>query len=345
MVMMLVFALSLLLAQQTAPVPAGPLKVVAVSASSALPKWQGYTFDAANLIDGRVDTSWQPAKKDTMGVGQWVELDLGAPHEITKIEIAQGLQKVDAKLGDLFCRNNRFADARVFFDDGSYAPVWGEPAEKLVVVESFYRGEALPGKEVKVVTRFIRIVVRSVLEPVDWKDIAIAELRVFGRPAAAPPIDATSIAWDRPGAWPFKVAIIDYCAVGAELRRKRDCPGLVNAVSEGRAYADAAFHELPPIAVADRDKGEVLLAFAYDKAKFRIALRRGEDERWSVKALSRLDASGKPAEPAYETLSEPDDQHQNECWEKLAKRRACDESGEHVPDPDKVIEPPEGMEE
>lgn len=98
-----------------------PIKIVGVKVSSALPKWKEYTFDAANLIDGRVDTSWQPAKSDALGVGQWVELDLGEPHQIERIEITQGLQKVDPKLGDLFCRNNRFATALLLFEDGTYA--------------------------------------------------------------------------------------------------------------------------------------------------------------------------------------------------------------------------------
>jgi len=87
-----------------------------------MPKWKGYPFDGSNLIDGRFDTSWQPAKKDTIGVGEWVELDLGAAYQIDHIEIVQGLQKVDPKLGDLFCRNNRFAEAYLFFDDGTHAP-------------------------------------------------------------------------------------------------------------------------------------------------------------------------------------------------------------------------------
>lgn len=109
-----------------------------------MPKWKGYPFDGSNLIDGRFDTSWQPAKKDTIGVGEWVELDLGAAYQIDHIEIVQGLQKVDPKLGDLFCRNNRFAEAYLLFDDGTHAPYSAFAGDRVSKVELFYCGEALP---------------------------------------------------------------------------------------------------------------------------------------------------------------------------------------------------------
>jgi len=328
----LTFALITLLAPVAQAAPPVPVKVVAVSASSALPKWQGYTFDAANLIDGRVDTSWQPAKKDAMGVGQWIELDLGAPHALSSVQIALGLQKVDPKLGDLFCRNNRFAVARLYFDDGSYAPVWAPPSDTTVDVEQFYRGEALPGKEVKVVTRYIRLVIQSVHDPVDWKDIAIAEVRVFGTPAPATPVDATSIAWDRPGAWPLKVAIIDFCAVNVELRSKRDCAALVGAIAEGRAF-DRGYKSVAPFAVADFTKNAVVQTLSANGAQHRLELVGATDGRWSVKRHTRLDTSGKVAERALENLIEADLERQNKCWEKLGKERPDDseERGEKDP--------------
>lgn len=229
--------LSLLLSLSMLAVPVAaptPVRVAAVRASSALPAWKGYTFGADNLIDGRVDTSWQPAKSDTLGVGQWIELDLGAAHTLSRIEIEQGLQKVDPKLGDLYCRNNRFAEALMFFDDGTFTPVLVDPDENPVKVEVFFRGEAAPGHEAVTVTRYIRLVIRTVQEPVDWKDLAIAELRVFGTPASAPASDAASVACDGRGAWPLKAAVTNWCATTLDARARRDCPALV------RAFASAA---------------------------------------------------------------------------------------------------------
>jgi len=328
MVVLLVFVLALLVdpAAQAAP---SPIKVVSVRVSSALSKWQGYTFDAANLIDGRVDTSWQPAKSDTLGLGQWVELDLGETHQIDHIEIAQGLQKVDPKLGDLFCRNNRFADARLFFEDGTYAPVWAEPFDREVKIANFYRGDNLPengGK--RAVSRFIRLVVRSVHEPVDWKDMAIAEIRIFGRPAPAIPVDATSIAWDRPGAWPLKTAIIDVCAAKASKRELFGCAALIRAISEGQSD----FEALAAVPTPDLEKGQVTLGFTSDEVRSHVELQKDAAGRWSVKSVTRLDASGRPATPEYDYPPTADFQHKNDCWEKLGKLRPCDATGEHVPE-------------
>lgn len=329
MVVLLLFALTLFLEPTARAETPQPIKVVAVKVSSALPKWKGYTFDAANLIDGRVDTSWQPAKSDTLGVGQWVELDLGEHYQIDRIEIAQGLQKTDPELGDLFCRNNRFADARIFFEDGTYAAYWAEPFDRELKIESFSRGEDLPenfGK--RPVSRFVRLVVRGVHEPVDWKDIAIAEIRVFGRPASAIPADPKSITWDRPGAWPLKTAVIDACAANTAKRTALGCSTLITAISEGHA----GLITLPPIATADIAKGRVAFGFTRSLVDYQVELQREASGSWSLKRVTRLDAAGKPAEPEHAYPPQADFQHKNDCWEKLGKVRPCDATGEHIPE-------------
>jgi len=322
MFVMFAFALAMTLGPpaSAAPPPAEEVKVVAVTASSTMPKWKGYTFDAENLIDGRVDTSWQPAKRDAIGVGEWVELDLGAPYELDHVDIAQSLQKVDPKLGDLFCRNNRFGWAYLLFDDGTYSWHRADPPDRDTSVGLFYRGEDLPGKEVRVVTRFIRLVVTSVLEPVDWKDLAIAEIRVFGRPAAAPPIDPVSIAWDQPGSYPFKAAVSEFCAVKLALRKQRQCGLLIGTVARGFAFHQG-YTTLPPIAVADRDQGKVGVNFMADRMRVSLEFTRDAHQKWSVSSATFRDASGKPAPPAYTELFEEDRQHTNDCWEKLGKKR------------------------
>lgn len=304
-----------------APPPPEQVKVVAVTTSSTMPKWKDYTFDASNLIDGRVDTSWQPSKADTIGVGEWVELDLGAAYEIDHIEIVQGLQKVDPKLGDLFCRNNRFAEAYLLFDDGTHAPYSAFAGDRVSKVELFYRGEALPDKDVRVITRYIRLVVVRVHEPVDWADLAIADMRVFGRRAKALPVDPAAIAWDQPGSYPFKSAITEFCAVKLALRKQRHCDLLVGLAADGRSFHDAAFHALPPIRVADRDQGKASVSFTDNRIRVRAEFVRDTSKKWSVSHVSLLDASGKPAEPAYVELIKEDRQHQNECWEQLGKKR------------------------
>ncbi|MBL8785327.1 MAG: discoidin domain-containing protein [Deltaproteobacteria bacterium] len=327
-------ATALVPAVPAAPPPAEEVKVAAITASSTMPKWKDYTFDAENLIDGRVDTSWQPAKKDTIGVGEWVELDLGAPYEIDHIDIAQGLQKVDPKLGDLFCRNNRFAYAYLLFDDGTFSAYWADPSERVSNIGLFYRGEEMPGKEVRVVTRLIRLVVVSVHGPVDWKDLAIAEISVFGRPAVVPslPTGTTlgslpqpspvqeAIAWDQPGAYPFKAAVLDFCAKQLALRKQMGCAGLTSAIVQGYSR-EGSFSALPPISVADRDQGKVTTRFKSNRAQVSLDFERDTNGRWSVKRITRVDAAGRPAPPTLDFSAEEDRKYQNECWEKLGKKR------------------------
>ena len=306
--------------QAPAPPKGASLRVVAATASSALPKFQSYTFDAANLIDGNVETSWQPAKKDAMGVGQWVELDLGATYEVSSVEIEQGLQKVDPKLGDLFCRNNRFATATLLFDDGSHALVGAPANQKKLEVATFFRGE-MRLDQVKVVTRYVRLVVTSVHEPVDWKDIAIAEIRVFGRAVDAPKVDPGTVACDRPGAWPFKVAVIETCAAKAETRLQHDCAVLLNTYAACRAYDRGAYTMVGGIAAGDIAKGEVMQTLTIDGVHHRLEFKRAADGRWSIKRHTRLTEAGKPADPGDETLVEEDMRAENGCWEKLGKER------------------------
>ncbi len=332
MLIALLSVLAALVVPIAAPPPKAPVeqvKVVAVSASSALPPWKGYTFDAANLIDGRVDTSWQPAKKDTMGVGQWVELDLGASYQLSHVEIAQGLQKVDPKLGDLYCRNNRFAAALMLFDDGTFTDVWADPADSVVKAELFYRGDNIAAAETTTTTRYIRIIIKSVQDPVDWKDIAIAELRVFGRPATAPSVDPKKIACDRPGAWPLKAAVSNFCATNIDTRSKRDCANLMYAFAVCRTRGGGSFLPFPAFDAEAFAKGEIVHQMVIDDARHRLEFSRAADGTWSVKRHTRLGADGKTAGPESEELIEPDRNDHNKCWEKLGKKRPVYDDSDH----------------
>lgn len=323
--MFLTLALSILLTATTpllsAP-PEAPIKVVSVRTSSHLPKWKGYTFDAANLVDGRVDTSWQPAKNDTLGVGQWVELDLGETYEITRIEIAQGLQKTDPKLGDLFCRNNRLAEVAVWLDDGTTGRIdLGYPPSAMTLeVQHFYRGrDNTPGHGVKTSARRLRLIVEQVLEPVDWTDLAIAEIRVYGRPTAAPTVD-TSIAWDRPGSWPFRVAMSDYCAVNADTRATRRCDILMPIVGQND-HGLLARAPLPAVAPADIERGAFRLVFGKE-LRFEFDLQKSaKDGRWVIEKGAIKNADGTPKEPGWESWFTEDHDGDNPCWEKLGKSR------------------------
>lgn len=312
-----------------------PIKVASVTASSTMPKWQGYTFEATNLIDGRVDTSWQPRRSDTLGVGQWVELDLGAYYQVSKIEIEHGLQVVDPKLGDLYCRNNRVSQAYLWFENGTFASIWEEGDKRTSVVEGFYRREESSASEAPAVTRRLWLVVTMALEPVDWKDLAIAEIRVFGRPTRPPVVDPQRIAWDQPGSYPFKAAIAELCGVKSTKEQEaHHCWDLKFLVTKG-------VQQLPPIEVKDLAKGRFTYSFLKINIWHTLEFQSIADGRWKVTRHSlRHQDSVRPAGPLPETLFAPDDKAMNECWEKLGKTRP-----DYPMDPDKQILPDDDVDD
>ncbi|MCC6624879.1 MAG: discoidin domain-containing protein [Deltaproteobacteria bacterium] len=297
-----------------------PIPVKAVTASSALPDWKGYTFGAANLIDGRVDTSWQPAKSDTMGIGQWIELDLGDTFEVTSVEIAPGLQRED-ELGDLFCRNNRPASLSVYFDDGRKAWKGLTPGDRLVRIE-------LPEylKPRSAVTRRVLVVIESVFLPVDWKDPAIAEVRVFGRPArpkASQPTDA--IACGSAGFVPFHRAVVRFCAEGdAAFRARHNCRELVSALAGCDATVDP--YDSEPVSAADL----LLDDPQATRADYRIGTmpwithtlhfsRKSPKADWTL-ATHTCGEAGEAGECGGYG-DDPPSRAPNACWKKLGKKQ------------------------
>lgn len=307
-----------------------PLRVVSVRASSTLPKYKGYTFVAANLVDGRVDTSWQPAKNDTLGVGQWFEVDLGATYAISAIELDSGLQKDDPELGDLFCKNNRPTSVYVFFDDGTHA--WLHRAQERTSrteARMFSRGEERSGSGR---TRRLRFVVTEAERPVEWDDLAIAEVRVFGTPAAdvAPPVG--DVACGGPGMAPFIAAITEHCNVARQTRLDRACKDLLARYTLcyshvgyasfdaqlGYPEGDPVIDVLAPIPAAAIATGKVALTWQ-DRDFTRVALDFAlKDGEWRVARHRRTDADGKAPPPTGESLY-GGAWRQNACWHKLGK--------------------------
>jgi|GEM_PF-6858830 len=146
------------------------LAIERVTASSTLPAWKGYRFDASQLSDGKLDTSWQRLSKMHGGVGQWTELTLPGAAMASSIEIANALQKTD-KLGDLFVLNNRVRKARLVFSDGSEVALDLRKDARGLVKKTF-----LPR-----VTTSVRLVVDGIHRGDKWNDLAISEQRLSGR--------------------------------------------------------------------------------------------------------------------------------------------------------------------
>ncbi|MBL8787101.1 MAG: discoidin domain-containing protein [Deltaproteobacteria bacterium] len=149
-----------------------PLRPRTVLASSTLPRWKGYRFDARQVTDGDLGTSWQPIDKKTGGVGQWLELDFGAPVIVSAITIGNGLQRVD-QLGDLFALNNRIRKATLTFSDGTSLPVsLAKDARGLIT---------LPMTPRRISS--LRLTVEGIWRGDKWNDLALAELSAVGIPS------------------------------------------------------------------------------------------------------------------------------------------------------------------
>jgi len=138
-------------------------------ATSTLPPWKGYRFDADQLRDGSLNTSWQPLDKRRGGVGQKVTLGFRVPHQVSAISIANGFQRQD-KLGDLFLLNNRARALRLIFSDGSQQRL--ELGEK-------DRGSVRFDFKPRIV-KSLELEVLSIWRGEKWNDLAISEIEIFG---------------------------------------------------------------------------------------------------------------------------------------------------------------------
>lgn len=138
-------------------------------ATSTLPPWKGYRFDADQLKDGSLNTSWQPLDKRRGGVGQKLTLGFNTPSRVGAIAIANGFQRQD-KLGDLFLLNNRARDIRLLFSDGS---------QLRFELASDSRGTTRFEFKPRLITQ-VEIEVLSIWRGEKWNDLAISEIEIFG---------------------------------------------------------------------------------------------------------------------------------------------------------------------
>lgn len=148
--------------------------IARVTASSTQrPLRQGgrtYRFGANNLVDGDLRSSWQE-RSPGIGVGQWVDLELGGAAVVTRIELANGFQwRDDPHFGDLYRLNGRLLRVEVVADGRS----WGSHA---VADRDGWQSIVLP----EVPARTLRLVIVDAVAGARWYDTAISELRVFGR--------------------------------------------------------------------------------------------------------------------------------------------------------------------
>jgi len=135
------------------------------SASSTHKPSAPYTFDASNLLDRDLRTSWQPASKKG-GVGETITLTLPRAAVVFALGVGNGFQRRDT-LGDLWSMNNRAARIAV-------------TVGKETVVGTL--GDGLGTRELRlpaVSTTTVTLEILSIEKGSRWNDLALSELRLY----------------------------------------------------------------------------------------------------------------------------------------------------------------------
>ena len=137
-----------------------------VSSSPLLPSADPcLDYDAPNLVDGRLDTSWQEAGPGG-GEGEWLAFQFDAPVDLVAVEIANGFQSTHKTYGDLYPLNGRVAKLSV--------AVNGEPAGALAL-EDVREMQRLRLAHWGVTE--VRLTIAETLPGTKWADTALSEVR------------------------------------------------------------------------------------------------------------------------------------------------------------------------
>lgn len=145
--------------------PALLASVESVTASSSMPEGGGYSFDAKNLTDRDLTTSWQPKKNAKGGKGEWVLVSFREEVTLAGVGIANGFQAQD-RFGDEFALNSRVKSARLVFSDASEETVEFDPEQRGLTEVVF------SARKVK----WVKLVIEAVHPGSKWKDLAVSEL-------------------------------------------------------------------------------------------------------------------------------------------------------------------------
>jgi hypothetical protein len=148
-----------------APAWGARVKPASLDASSSYPPEDGVKYDAKQVMDGKLATSWVEGD-DGSGLGSWVELDLGGDKEVDRLKIWAGLWFSS----DYWARANRPKDIELSFSDGSS--------------QKFTLSDEMSVQEITikpVTTSKVKLKVKSIHSGSTWSDTAISEIQVFDK--------------------------------------------------------------------------------------------------------------------------------------------------------------------
>lgn len=141
-----------------------------VEASSTYPPEGSTSYEAAQVMDGKVGTSWVEGA-DGSGLGQWVRLDLGGERSVQKVKIWGGMWYSH----EYWTRANRPNEVELRFSDGSTETV---TMRDEMVAQEFTLASART-------TSTVEVRVKSVHNGTTWLDTGISEIQVFDAEAGA----------------------------------------------------------------------------------------------------------------------------------------------------------------
>lgn len=264
-------ALSLVL---LAPDPRLPVASVTASSAKA-------SAPAALAIDGKAETSWSPDADGAFGIGQWIRLDLGQVVDVTAIDVINGTHRVDGGV-DQFCQHGRTSSLRVYGDTTQFT-IW--PADAYDRTYAARIGS--PGFQKPLRTRYITLVVEGMStgyrEPAT---VSLAEVSVFGRPAADHPAESGPVTCGSLRAASLRDAILEHCS-----SRYRDARPTAECALM-RSQFDFCVGEPPrflPIPAKDFESGALALKLKTRDPPFpqlTMSAERGADGRWTVSTLT-----------------------------------------------------------
>ena len=300
------------------------LRVARISASSAQGPSVGYTFVATNLLDGAIETSWQPAKNDRGP--HWVRLELDEEVTITSIAIANGFQIKD-RYGDEFLLNRRIASGRLRFGDGAEVPVrFAADARGLV---------SFPIDRKR--TRTVELFVDETHDGTKWKDLAVSEIQITGIAKRAEPTVAKASEPSARGEWwtppagertdvpalAHGFAGIDENDLGAiftsELKPVHGAPNLFESKPPRRVARDSMDH----LVIKLRDSAQLEAGFRY--LIFTAgSTHKAEREYQLVRALQvsevlRVDESARMRRPPEEAVFYLAEVHRGRSFDLLVE--------------------------
>ena len=151
-------------------------RVVEVRALPTNRTYPEYDFDADNLLDGYLETSWQPRATGVAGE-PWVRIAFDAPVDLEEVVIANGFQRFVGQ-ADLFGETSRVKRATIELSNGSTFPAVFDASDRAPLRVAIAKSGV----------QWLRLIVEETWAAErPWDDVAISEVGLCGPPPPAPP--------------------------------------------------------------------------------------------------------------------------------------------------------------